>query len=229
MTKHSLKAQNRQVTGRKVKSLRATGHIPANIFGKDIPSQSIQVNTKEFAKVHREVGEPTLVYLQLAEDKTERPTLISDVVIHPVTDQILHVSFHQVNLKVKVTAKVPVTIEGEAPAEKDGLGILVQQLDEVEIEALPTNMPQGLKVDISLLTDVNQAIHVKDLKLDTTHLTLKTDPEAILVKIEPLAKEEKAEAPITPIEGAVPAEGEVVEATAPTGDKKEEAKEAKAE
>lgn len=210
MIQHELKAQKRTLTGRKVKSLRQQGLIPANIYGKKTPSLSIQLETKSFTRFHKEVGESTLIYLQIESEKEPFPVFIHDVVHHPVTGLPLHVTFHQVNLKEKVIAPVKLGLVGESPAEKDKLGILVQQLDEVEIEALPADMPEEIPVDVSSLSQVDAAIYTRDLHLPS-QLTLKTLPDTIIAKIEPLAAEEVEEKPAeeTPL-----AEGETSEETA---------------
>lgn len=234
MIKHTFKVQTRITTGRSVKKLRLEGLVPANVFGKKIASLIVQMNSKEFEKLRRSVGESTLLYLQVEGEKEERPVLVRELVYHPVSHQLLHVSFNQVNLKEKVTAPVAILLEGVSPAETEKLGILVQQLDEVEIEALPADMPEGLKVDVSILTEVGAAIAVKDLSVDASKITIKTDPNAILVKIEPLAAEEKVEAPVVvaPAEGTpvthtesatpptAPASGAEAPAKAPTPEKK---------
>lgn len=205
MTKHTLSVQARTITGRAVKKLRAQGLVPANIFGKKITSLPVQFVAKEFDLLRRQVGESTLLYLQVAGDKDEHPVLIREIVFHPMTSRILHVSFNQVNLKERVTAPVPVALAGESPAEKEKLGILVQLLNEVEIESLPTDMPEGLQADVSGLTEVGASLTVADLSVDTSRITIKTAPGEILVRIEPLAAEEKVEAPPAPVEGAAPA------------------------
>lgn len=210
-TKHTLKAEPRKITGRKVKSLRSQGFIPANVFGKDLKSLSFQIKTVDFTKLYKEVGESTLIYLTVEGEKENRPVMVHDVAVHPVTDQILHIDFHQVNLKEKTTAQVAIKLTGEAPAEKEKSGILVQQLSELEIEALPSDMPESIGVSIASLVAEGDTILVKDIKL-SDKLTVKTDPEAVVVKIERLAKEEPKEVPVAPV---VP-EGEVV--TTPEGE-----------
>lgn len=201
MTHRSLTVTPRTLSGRKVKKLRREGQVPASIFGKKIPTSNIQVDSKEFLKVYKEVGESSLIYLG------DRPVLVSDVTYHPVTGLVLHVSFRQVDLKAKVTAPVAIKLLGDAPAEQEKLGIMVQQLDEVEIEALPTDMPEDIKVDVSVLNEVGSQIMVGELKLDSSKLTIKTEPTVIIVKIEALAKEEAAPE-VVQIEGAVPSEVE---------------------
>lgn len=214
-TKHILKAEIRTITGRKVKTLRTRGLIPANVFGKQATSISVQISAKDFTKIFAEVGESTLVYLEVAGEKEARPVLVREIPHHPVTGQVLHVDFNQVNLKEKVTAPVQIELVGEAPAEQEKLGILVQQLDEIELEALPTDMPEKLEVSISGLAAVGDTILVKDIKL-AAEVTVKSDPEAIVAKIEALAKEEVVEAQVAevPVEGAAPAEGTPVETSA---------------
>ncbi|KKU29104.1 MAG: 50S ribosomal protein L25 [Candidatus Amesbacteria bacterium GW2011_GWA2_47_11b] len=215
-TKHTLKSEPRKITGRKIKSLRAQGLIPANVFGKDVKSQALQIKSTDFAKLYKEAGESTLIYLD------DRPVMIHEVAVHPVTDKILHVDFHQVNLKEKTTANVAIKLVGVAPAEKEKQGILVQQLHELEIEALPADMPEAVEVSVASLTAEGDTILVKDLKL-SDKLTVKIDPEAIVVKIEPLAKEEPKEVPVVPVvpEGeaaateATPAQSAAPETPAP--------------
>ena len=206
--KHILKAEPRKITGRKVKSLRSQGLIPANVFGKDVKSQSLQVKASDFSKLYKEVGESTLIYLD------DRPVMVHEVAVHPVTDKILHVDFHQVNLKEKTTAEVAIKLTGEAPAEKEKQGILVQQLHELEIEALPADMPESIEVSIASLAADGDAIYIKDISV-SSKLTIKTDPESIVVKSEPLAKEEpKEEVPVTPSPATVE-ESAAQEAPAP--------------
>jgi large subunit ribosomal protein L25 len=217
MTKHQFKAQPRSVSGRKVKKLREQGVLPANVFGKGVTSKTIQLDSKNFSTLRKQVGDSTLLYLSVEGEKEERPVLVREVVAHPVTGKLLHVSFNQVNLKEKVLAPVAIELTGESLAEKDKLGILVTQLTEVEIEALPTDMPENITLDISNLSNVGDSIKVGDLKL-SDKLTVTTDPETIIVKVEPLAEEEKVETE-APAETTEAAET----ATAPTEAPAEEA------
>mgnify|MGYP001565292290 CR=1 FL=1 len=223
--KNTFTAQPRSVTGRHVRQLRRQGFTPANVFGKGVASQILQVSTKEFLKLYQKVGESTLIYLHIEGEKDPRPVLINEVLLHPVTRTPLHIVLHQVNLKEKITAPVVVKLVGAAPAEKDKLGILVQQSNQIEIEALPTDMPDHIDVDVSVLVAEGDVIYVKDIQLAAKFL-LKSDPDAILAKIEPLAKEEVVVAPVAPVEGEVPAAGEETppaETTPQAGPKEEPA------
>jgi large subunit ribosomal protein L25 len=202
MSKYSLKSQPRKVSGRAVKSIRSLGLIPAHVYGQNLPSQNLEVNLKEFQQIYKQVGESSLLYLDI-HGQEPKPVFITDVTRHPLTNLPLHISFHQVNLKTKVTAAVKLNLIGESLAVKDGLGVLVQQADQVEIEALPSDMPEHLDIDISTLVQVGDTITLNDLKLSTS-LEPKSDLSTILVKIEPLAKAEEP----TPTETAPTPEGD---------------------
>ena len=201
-TKFSLKATTRDIFGRKVNRLRKEGLIPANMFGKKIKSEALSVNEKEFTEVFEKAGETQIIHLN------DKPVLVSGLQVDPVTSNYLHIDFRQVDLTEKITAKVPVELIGESPAEKQSIGTVVQQLSEIEVEALPTELPEKIEVDITILTEVDQAIFVKDLKVDKK-VTAKTDLESIVVKVEPPIKEEVVEAPV-PAEGEVAVEGETL-------------------
>ena len=213
MDKQILKAQKRKIFGRRVKSLRNQGLLPANIYGKKIKSEAVQVVNADFLKAYEEAGETVLIELRLNGDSNQavkKMVLIHNVQVDPVSDSPVHADFLQVNLKEKVTASVPIEVVGESPAEKVGKGTAVQQIDEVEVEALPMDLPEKFVVDISGLTEVDQAILIKDLNVDTKKVDVKLDREQIVVKVEELRKEEEvAAAPEVPIEGEVPSEGQV--------------------
>ncbi len=207
MIKISLKSKKRELFGRKVKRLRKLGLIPANVFGNKIKSHSITVDAKEFAEIFKKAGETQII------DLDEKSVLVSNLQIDPVSGQIIHIDFRQVDLKEKIEAKVPVELIGESPAEKQNLGTVVQQIHEIEVEALPSDLPEKIVVDATVLTEVDQAIYVKDLKV-SKDVEIKTDIELIVVKVEPPTKEEVVEVAPVAVEGEVPegekpAEGEV--------------------
>lgn len=211
-----LKFENRELFGRKVNRIRKAGLVPANIFGKDVKSMAISINAKEFAEIFKKAGETQII------DLSGKPVLVSNIQIDPISGLTLHVDFRQVDLKEKIEAQVPVEVIGESPAEKQNLGTVVQQLHEIEVSALPTELPEKITVDASTLVEVDQAIYVKDLKVDK-NVEIITDLETIVVKVEPPTKEEVVEVVATPAEGEVaPVEGEqVVEGEAPKEESKE--------
>lgn len=209
MNKLSLKAEARKISGRKVKNLRKEGILPGNVSGKKIKSEAVQVILKDFEKVYKEVGETGLLTLEVG--KEEKPVLIHNLQLNPVSEAPVHVDFLQVDLKEKVEAGVPVELTGESPAEKQALGTVVQYLNEIKVEALPMDLPEKFIVDTSELAEVDQSILVKDLKVDRSKVDIKTGADEIVVKVEPPQKEKVVETPIVAVgtEGAIPTEGEV--------------------
>lgn len=207
-----LKAEKRKIEGRKVKTLREGGLVPANIFGKKIKSESVQISLKDFEKIYKDVGTTGIVELSVGTEK--HPVLVHDVQVNPKTDDVLHIDFHQVDLKEKIEADVPVELTGESPAEKQALGTVVQHINAIKVEALPTDLPEKFLVDVSALSEVDQTITVKDLTVDRSKVDIKNGADEIVVKVEPPQKEEVVEAPVpaegeVPVEGEVPAEGQV--------------------
>lgn len=206
MSKLILKATSRKILGRKVKSLRKEGLLPANIYGKKVKSNAITVATKEFAEVFKNAGETSLIDLEVGKAKSA--VLIRNVQRHPIEGTILHIDFQAVDLKEKVTADVPVVLVGDSPAEKQSLGTVVQYLDSIEVEALPGDLPENFTIDKSTLTDVDQNILVKDLKVDKAKVEILTSLDETVVAVAPPVKEEEVV--------VAPAEGEVVEGEKPT-------------
>jgi len=195
MKKAKLKVQKRKILGRKVKKLRAEGILPANLYGKGIKSKAVQVNLKDLKKVYQQVGETGIVELEVQGEKQVRPVLIHNLQVDPVTDLPLHVDFHQIDLKKKTTVEIPIELVGEAPAEKEKVGILVSLFDSLEVEALPSDLPEKLEVDISHLEKVDDAVRVADIKIDKKKVKILANENEIVAKIEPLAKEEEEEKP----------------------------------
>src|SRR6266498_138397 len=130
-----LKSEVRTVLGKKIKKLRREGLLPANVYGKGLQSTAIQVKVSDFEKVYKEVGETGLINLEF--DGKTKPVLIKSMQMNYDSHTPLHVDFYQVNLKEKVKATVPIILLGEPKAVTDKVGILLQTLSDVEVEALP--------------------------------------------------------------------------------------------
>ncbi len=225
--KHEIKAENRSVLGRKVKKLRKQGFIPATLYGKGIESKSIQFIAGELEKMFAELGESTLIEISL-DEKEKLPILFKNPQYDPVEGNLIHIDCYKVNLKEKITAMVPLEFIGESQAVKNG-NILVTVTDEVEIEALPADLPEKIEVDLSVLEELGAAILVKDLKIDTSKLTMVTDGEQLVTKVEEPKEEVIEETPVSPEDVEViteKKEGEEGEGSAEnSGETKEEKKE----
>jgi len=201
-----LNVQKRTVFGRKIKKLRQEGILPANIYGKDVKSIGVQIDLKTFSDVYKQTGETGLVNLTVGKETKARPVLIHNLQKDPVTDEPLHVDFRQVDLTKKVTADIPLEFISEAPAVEKG-GVVVQLMDEVEVEALPTDFPDKIEVDVSRLAKIGDSIALKDLKIDTKKVKLTEENlKTLVVQIEEPTKEEEK-----PAEETAPTEGEEAE------------------
>src|SRR5258706_13175509 len=203
----NLKATTRKTLGRKVKTLRKQGMTPANIYGRDVKSQAIEINSKEFREVYKVTGETGIIELKLG--KEDKPELVHNLQLHPVTSELLHVDFLQVNLKEKVTTQIPVELVGESPAEKSGIGTAVLLFQELEVDTLPGDMIPRFEIDATKLTEVDQVVKITDLKYDSKKIEIKADPETVVAKVEPPQKEEVIEVAPVEVEGEGVAEGEV--------------------
>lgn len=185
-----LATEPRTVFGKEVKKLRRVGIMPASIYGKNIPSVSFQVKTADFQALYKEVGETGLVDVEI-EGKA-KPSLIKNIHWDYRTRTPMHADFYQVNLKEKIKAMVPLTITDEAQAVTDQLGMMMTQLSEVEVEALPENLPDQLEVSVAHLAAVGDQVTVEALKTPSD-VTILTEPTQIIVKIAELVAPETEE------------------------------------
>lgn len=183
--------KERKAKGRKVKKLRKEGVLPVNLYGKGIKSVSLQTSLKDFESVYKKEGETGLFEIKLKNKKI--PVMIRNVQTDPVDDHIIHADLFKVNLKEKITATVPVVLVGEAPAEKEGLGTLVQQIDEVEVEALPNEIPDKFEISVDKLKTLDDLILIKDIESKKADIT--NDKEQIIAKVEEIKEEVIEEAP----------------------------------
>lgn len=197
--KIELNADIRTVLGSKVKALRTSGYIPAVLYGKGQEPISLQVPVKDFNKTLKVAGESTLVYLNV--DGQIYPTIIHDVSRDTLSDEILHADFYKVRLDEKIKTKVPVVFTGESPAIKDLGGIFVRNLNELEVEALPQNLPHEVTIDISSLKNFGDQILVKDINLGSD-VQIEADIETIVATAqEPISEEELKASLETPTTG----------------------------
>jgi large subunit ribosomal protein L25 len=190
--------------------------IPAVVYGSGIENASLSLKRPEFEKVFAQSGESGLITLKL-DDGRELPVIVKDLQFEALKNRIIHVDFYKVNMDKKVTAETSLNFIGEAPAVKAHGGIVVEHLDQLEVECLPSDLVQKIDIDISVLAELGDAIHVRDIKLPKG-VEAKTDLDQIVVHVvEP--KKVVEEAPV-----AAPAEGEAAPAPAAEGEAKGEEK-----
>lgn len=211
-----LNATPRTVLGKQVKKLRREGQLPANVYGKGMASTSIQLASKDFKEVFAEVGETGLIDLMVGDKK--HPVLVKNLQMNYQSSTPLHVDFYEVNLKEKVKAMVPLEFVGEPKAVTENIGTLIQPASEVEVEALPAELPEKIEVNIEPLAEIDQQITVSELHAPEG-VTILTDEAQVVAKIAEIVIEEEPE-PVAE-EGA---EGEATEGEAAEGEESDEEK-----
>jgi len=185
-----LKAQVRDMAGNKLKTLREKGFVPAIVYGAGQKNTSIQIDYREFEKVFEEAGESTIIKLKIGE--SSKNVLIHDIAKDPVTDKFIHVDFLQIRMDKIITTVVHLVFEGESIAVKNLDGVLVKNITEVEVEALPKDLPRDIKVDISSLETFADRIKIKDLKLSEGVKVL-DGPEEVLASVAAPRTQEELE------------------------------------
>ena len=157
-----LAVKPRTELGKKVNALRRAGFLPAVIYGEKVPSQPVSVPYADFMKVFREAGESTIFKLKI-DGKKEHDVLIYDIKFDPLKGVPQHVDFYAVPEHRAIRHKVPFEFAGEAPAVKNFGGILIKVMHEIEVEALPKDLPHAIEVDLSSLSDLEAKLHVREL------------------------------------------------------------------
>ncbi len=186
----SLSVKIRKILGKKTKTLRKEGFLPAILYGPRIKPLPLKVDSKDFKKAYKTAGESSLISLKIG--KKESKVLIHDVQHHPLTDEFLHVDFYQPLLKEKVTATISLVFVEEAPAVEELGGTLIKNISEVEVKGLPQELPKEIQVNVGSLKTFGDDILIKDLKTEKDIEILK-EPDEVVASVVPPREEEKIE------------------------------------
>lgn len=190
----AIKIQVERRTGlgkNKVDKLRQGDFVPGVLYGKGEETEHIQVDRRNFEKVYRSAGMSTLIDLELDGDTA--PVLIKEVQVHPFKSQYLHVDFLKLNMDETVKLTIPIILTGRDNIESKE-GILIQQLDEIEIECLPKDIPQSIEVDVSHI-DFNTPVFVSELDIFENEdiVVFREADDVIASLVEPTSEEELEE------------------------------------
>ncbi len=172
-------------------AIREQDMIPAVYYGAGNDAVSIAVPAKAFAKVLKEAGETTPVTLTIGGEKIS--TIIHDMQHNHRTGDVTHVDFLIIDMKQELEVSVPLEFVGTAEAEKAGLGTITKAMHEVQVSALPANLPHSFEIDVTNLATLEDQIHVKDIKLPKG-VTMITDGEEVVAMVAHFV-EEVEEAP----------------------------------
>jgi large subunit ribosomal protein L25 len=185
-----LTAKIREEVGRATSALKDNGRIPAVIYGHGIKNASLDLDYKEFVKTLKEAGESSLIEMHVEGEKEKRLVLVHDLQKDPVSDMYIHVDFFETSAKEEVEVGVALVIEGTSLAVKDLGGTLVQYIHELEIKAMPQDLPHDIKVSIDGLNTFEDRILVKDLNIPKGVKVL-TKEDEIVVSVAPPANVEE--------------------------------------
>ena len=205
MDQIELKVSKRETLGKKVRFLRREGITPVHLFGHGIESLALQCDTANLKQVLAEAGQTALVNLKVDGEKGPRTVMVREVQTLSLENELLHVDLYQVEMAELIKVEVPVILVGEAPALKSRENILTHELNTLSVECLPAKIPASIEVDLSSLTEPDQALRVKDIELDKEVAVL-NDPELVVARIRPRPVErveEEAGVPEAPEEAPV--------------------------
>ena len=217
MDKIKLAAKTRTERGRKTNKGRKEGMIPAVIYGKEEKPGSLWVNSLDFSRLLKKSGESVIIDLNV-DGKSDHNVLIHEMQTDPVSGKYVHIDFFQVKMNEKIETEVELIFIGESAAVKEQGGVLVKNMDKIEISCLPADLPSHIDVDISKLKTFEEHIAIKDIKLPAK-VEVKVDAETVVALVTPPRTEEelsglseKVEEDVTKVEGVVKPEAPAEEA-----------------
>ena len=197
----------RSVLGKRAKRLRWDGILPANVYGRGLESVAVQLPYRGAETIMTEHGLNSLIELDVEGEDTERPVVVRSVQRHPLTRELQHLDFYQVDLTRTMQAMVPITVTGEAPAVHTYQGVVITGADHVSVQALPADIPSHLEINVDGLEELDDQLTVADLDLPAG-IEVMTETDIMLVRVQRPRKIEDAVEEAELLEGE---EGELAE------------------
>jgi len=198
----------RQVIGKQVKALRRAGQVPVNLYGRGMKPIALQGNARSVTRVLSRTGQSRLINLNVQGQTQPHVVLAREIQREPITGSLYHVDFMAVSMTERIKVQIQVVLVGESPAAQRGEGVLVQAINSLEVECLPGDLMDAIRVDVSTLDKIDAQITVKDLQVPESIKVL-ADPDDMVVRVTP-AREEKVEE-VVPVAAEAAAEVEVIE------------------
>jgi large subunit ribosomal protein L25 len=195
-TQATLQAEPRTITGKAVRHLRQQGLLPANLTGNTMTPLALQVRTADVDRMLKAFGRTTVIQLTIASLAAPRTAMLGSVQRDPISGAIKHLDFILVDMTQKMHASITLHIVGESPAVKNNTGILLQLMNQIEVEALPDDLPKAIEIEIAGLVNVDDAIYVRDLSLPASVVVLADADEAIVRVAQTRATIEAAAKPV---------------------------------
>ncbi len=203
----SITLSDRQVVGKKVRTLRREGFIPVHYYGRGMESLTLQASTGMLRKVVDEAGANIPIEVDVEGTDGSDICFVREVQWHPVNGSLLHVDFMRVDITERVTAEVPITLTGQSEAVRELGGVIIQPFQTLPVEALPLDMPKEVIVDVTPLRMFGDAVRVGEIELEGESEILRDDDDLLVTVQEPRIEIEE-EVVDEELEGEELAEGE---------------------
>jgi large subunit ribosomal protein L25 len=178
-----LELQARELLRKKVGRLRRAGIIPVHLYGPGIEPRSLQCSAPTLIRVLAEAGASSPISVTIEGESGSHTAFAREIQWDPRRDTVLHVDLMAADLSRPVTAQVPISLTGQAPAATRSGGNVTQQMFDVQVSALPMEMPAQIDLDLSIMTDPNSVLRAGDIALPTG-VTLLTDSEEMVARID---------------------------------------------
>ncbi len=185
-------AEKRTVLGKQVKQLRRQGWVPGVMYGRGFDPVPLQFEERGLRQVLSQTGGSQLIGIKVRGQKQPETALVRDVQRDPIKGKLLHVDFYRVMMTERLTAEVPLVIVGESPVLEQKEGILLYGISAVEVECLPGDLVDAIEVDLADLTEVDQALYLRDLAVPAG-MEILTSLDEMIVHVIPLVEEEEEE------------------------------------
>ena len=198
-----LELEPRELLGKKVQRLRRAGIIPVHVYGPDSDSRPLQCQSQRLVQVLSLAGGNTAIEITIQGESGSKLAFAREIQWEPMRDTILHVDFLLADINRPVTAQVPIVLTGESSGARSVGGSIVHQLRQLDVQALPLEMPGQIEIDLSVLTEADGVIRVSDINLGS-NVTVLTDTEELVIRIEL----PRAEVEFEPAEGEEAAEAQ---------------------
>lgn len=219
MDKIVLKLEEREERGKANRRLRLAGQVPVVMYGRDGEAAALKVSDRELTKAYNQAGSSKIIGVKVG-DSAAKNAIFHEVAVDPLNGKLIHADLLKVRMDEKIRTEVPLRMTGESTAVYQQEGTLVTPLESLELEALPADLPDHLEVDISILDDFEKSIHVSDLAIPGG-VTLLTDPEELVAKVDPPRSDDELEALEDEIVDEKPENVEDEAADGETGEKTE--------
>ena len=204
MERAELKTQTRTIRGKQVRHLRRQGWIPAVVYAPDMEARSIQIEERPLARTIQQVGSTALIDLFVDDEPQPHIVLAREIQRNALTGQLRHVDFYQVRLTEKVKTMPRLEFVGESPIVRSGVAVMIHEMNEIEVECLPTDLISSIRVDVSVLQKMDDNVLIRDLVVPPG-VTILAAPDEVVASVVPIrmAIEEEAAA-VVEVEAAEP-------------------------